>query len=177
MRTITKYTLGRISIHTNGSNNICVDHARKWNMTLISATKVAQLRVITCNCNIVKMQYHLKRSLLEWSNACTSPWPTITSFSTSHIFSSSFPYRSWAILNTVSCEIETCYKMTPTPPCLFALWYVFAFETKVVWQEGPFLMCHSMLIQYLVVHNCKPKKSLQNFTSFVQCCGNNIAML
>jgi hypothetical protein len=28
-----------------------------------------------------------------------------------------------------------------------------------------------------VVHNCKPKKSLQNFTSFVQPCGNNITML
>jgi hypothetical protein len=29
VRTITKYTLGRISIHANGSNNICVDHPRK----------------------------------------------------------------------------------------------------------------------------------------------------
>jgi hypothetical protein len=47
----------------------------------------------------------------------------------------------------------------------------------VVWQEGPLLVCHSTLIQYLVVHNYKPKKSLQNFTSFVQPCGNNITML
>jgi hypothetical protein len=28
-----------------------------------------------------------------------------------------------------------------------------------------------------VVHNCKPKKSLQNFTSFVQPCGNNITVV
>ncbi len=108
---------------------------------------------------------------------CTSSWPTITSFSTGHIFSSSFPYRNWAILNIVSCGIDTCYKMTPAPPCLSTLWFVPALETKVVWQEGPFLVCHSTLIQYLVAHNCKPKKSLQNFTSFVQCCGNNITML
>jgi hypothetical protein len=47
----------------------------------------------------------------------------------------------------------------------------------VVWQEGPFLVCHSTVIQYLVVHNCKPKNSLQNFTSFVHCCGNNITLL
>jgi hypothetical protein len=47
----------------------------------------------------------------------------------------------------------------------------------VVWQEGPLLVCHSTLTQYLVVHNCKPKKSLQNFTSFVQPCDNNITVL
>jgi hypothetical protein len=29
----------------------------------------------------------------------------------------------------------------------------------------------------LAVHNCKRKKSLQNFTSFVQPCGNNITIL
>jgi hypothetical protein len=28
-----------------------------------------------------------------------------------------------------------------------------------------------------VVHNCKPKKSLQHFTSFVQPCDNNITVL
>jgi len=123
------------------------------------------------------VQYHLGSSPLEWNTMCTSPWPTITSFSTGHIFSSSFPHCSWTILNTMSCEIETCYKMTPIPPCLSTLWYVPAPETKVVWLEGPFLVCHSTLIQYLVVHNCKPKNSLQNFTSFVQHCGNNVIVL
>jgi hypothetical protein len=29
LRIITKYTLGRVLIHTNGSNNICVNHPRK----------------------------------------------------------------------------------------------------------------------------------------------------
>jgi len=82
--------------------------------------------------------------------------------------------QSWTIPNIVSCEIETCYKMAPVPPCLSTLWFVPAPKTKVVCQEGPLLVCHSTLIQYLVVHNCKLKNSLQNFTSFVQCCGNNI---
>ncbi len=68
-------------------------------------------------------------------------------------------------------------KMTPPPPCHSALWSVPAPETEVVWQEGPLLVCHSTIIQYLVVQNCKPKKSLQNFTSLFnlvvtisQCC-------
>jgi hypothetical protein len=47
----------------------------------------------------------------------------------------------------------------------------------VVWQEGHFLVCHPTVIQYFVVHNCKPKNSLQNFTSFVQHCANNVTVL
>jgi len=66
--------------------------------------------------------------------------------------------------------------MTP-PPCLSTLRFVPAPKTEVVWQKGPLLMCHSTLIQYLVVHNYKPKKSLQYFTSFVQPCDNNITVL
>jgi hypothetical protein len=29
VKTIIKYTLGKVSIHTNDANNICVDHPRK----------------------------------------------------------------------------------------------------------------------------------------------------
>jgi hypothetical protein len=40
VKTITNYTLGKILIHTKSSNNVCVDHARKWNMTLIWIKKI-----------------------------------------------------------------------------------------------------------------------------------------
>ncbi len=71
------------------------------------------------------------------------------------------------------CELWN-WNVLQNDTCLFTLWFVPIPKTKVVWREGPFLVCHSTLIQYLVVHNYKPKNSLQNFTSFVQRCGNNI---
>jgi hypothetical protein len=61
VRIIIKYTLGRISIHTNGSNNICVNHARKWNMTLIwTKQSIKHLSWLFC------IQICISTRLIKW---------------------------------------------------------------------------------------------------------------
>ncbi len=67
--------------------------------------------------------------------------------------------------------------MTSPPPYLSPLWSIPAPETKVVWKEGPVLLCHSTLFQCLVLITASQKSHYKILdllfnlvVTILQCC-------